>query len=87
MKSKEMIKASNIYGLLSEIKDGLQHIYGDKLRKVILYGSYARSEEANGSDVDLMALLDLPNVDFFDEWVDTLPYFRNVMAEGIDIYE
>lgn len=61
MKSKEMIKDSNIYGLLNEIKDGLQHIYGDKLRKVILYGSYARSEEANGSDVDLMALLDLPD--------------------------
>jgi uncharacterized protein len=117
MKSKEMIKDSNLHSLLSEIKDGLEQIYGDKLKSIILYGSYARAQEADGSDLDLMALLDLSdedieskneevleltvnlttrygvlvsivknNIDFFNEWVDTLPYFRNVMADGIDIY-
>ena len=117
MKSKSVIKDSNLYNLLNEIEDGLKQIYGDKLRKIILYGSYAREQEANGSDLDLMVLLDLPdkeiegtneevleltidlttrygifisivknNVNFFNEWVDTLPYFKNIISDGIDIY-
>ncbi len=117
MKSKAIIKNSNLYSLLNEIENGLKQIYGDKLRKIILYGSYAREQEANRSDLDLMVLLDLPdeeiegtneevleltvdlttrhgifisivknNVDFFNEWVETLPYFKNVISDGIDIY-
>ncbi len=26
------------------------------------------------------------NVDFFYEWFDTLPYFKNVITEGITLY-
>lgn len=26
------------------------------------------------------------NIDFFDEWVDTLPYFKNVTTEGVTLY-
>jgi len=117
MKSKEMIRDSNLYNIVNEIEVGLKEIFGDKLRKIILYGSYAREQEVNGSDLDLMALLDLTdeeieskneevleltvelstrygifisivknNEEFFNEWVDTLPYFKNVIDEGINIY-
>ncbi len=26
------------------------------------------------------------NFDFFNEWVDTLPYFKNAISDGIAIY-
>jgi len=37
----------------------LQNIYGKYLQSVILYGSYARGDFTNDSDVDIMILLNL----------------------------
>ena len=37
----------------------LKSIYGDSLKSVVLFGSYARGEEREESDVDLMLLLDM----------------------------
>ena len=37
----------------------LKPIYGDALKSVILFGSYARGEERDASDIDLMLLLDM----------------------------
>ena len=36
------------------------NIFGDKLKAVILYGSYARGDFDSESDIDIMVLLDLP---------------------------
>ena len=36
----------------------IQKIYGDHLRKVILYGSYARGDNTPESDVDIMIIID-----------------------------
>jgi predicted nucleotidyltransferase len=33
---------------------------GDKLDKVILYGSYARGDNGDDSDIDIMVLADIP---------------------------
>ena len=43
--------------LMKELKEGLIRIYGDKLKAVYLYGSYARGDYRQGSDVDAMILL------------------------------
>ena len=43
--------------LMKELKAGLVRIYGDKLKGVYLYGSYARGDYRQGSDVDVMILL------------------------------
>lgn len=43
--------------LLAELKTGLAQLYGDQLRGVYLYGSYARGEEEMGSDVDVVVVL------------------------------
>ena len=43
--------------LTKELKAGLVRIYGDRLKAVYLYGSYARGDYRQGSDVDVMILL------------------------------
>lgn len=53
--------SDTIRNLLKEYVMGLSQILGPKLKRVILYGSYARGEQdKNGeiSDIDLMILVD-----------------------------
>jgi len=42
---------------MKELKEGLVRIYGDKLKGVYLYGSYARGEARTDSDIDVMIVL------------------------------
>jgi predicted nucleotidyltransferase len=44
--------------ILAELKRGLQEIYGDRLRAVVLFGSQARGEATEDSDVDVAVVLD-----------------------------
>ena len=47
----------HIRKLMKELKDGLVRIYGDRLKAVYLYGSYARGDYRQGSNVNVMILL------------------------------
>jgi len=42
---------------MKDLKEGLVRIYGDRLKAVYLYGSYARGDYRQGSDVDVLILL------------------------------
>ena len=44
--------------LMNELKTGLQAIYRERLKGVYLYGSYARDEADEESDVDVLVVLD-----------------------------
>src|SRR5512139_2128708 len=44
--------------LLEELKEGLVRIYANRLKGVYVYGSYARGEERDDSDIDVMIVLD-----------------------------
>jgi predicted nucleotidyltransferase len=49
---------NNIKKILRELKKGLDKIYGDQLKAVYLFGSYARGEgRAPDSDIDVMIVL------------------------------
>lgn len=41
----------------------IHDIYGSHLRQIILYGSYARGDFRPDSDIDIMILLDLSDID------------------------
>ena len=41
----------------------LKKIYGSHLQKIILYGSYARGDFRQDSDIDIMILLDMSDLD------------------------
>ena len=47
----------NLDDLTKDIYNSVKQIYGDDLVKVILYGSYARGDYNNDSDIDILALV------------------------------
>jgi predicted nucleotidyltransferase len=49
--------STKIKKLLTELKEGLIRIYGERLKGLYLYGSYARGEEQTDSDIDVMIVL------------------------------
>lgn len=49
--------------LIEQYIGEIKKIYGPHLRKVILYGSYARGDFRPDSDIDLMILLDMSDLD------------------------
>ncbi len=49
--------------LMQQYVSGVCGIYGSHLRQIILYGSYARGDYDSDSDVDIMILLDLSEMD------------------------
>ena len=44
--------------LLQELKVGAQALYGNRLKGLYLFGSYARDEADEESDVDVLVVLD-----------------------------
>ncbi|WP_334196303.1 nucleotidyltransferase domain-containing protein [Muricomes intestini] len=101
-----------IYNFISMVGE----LLGDKLDKIILYGSFARGDDQENSDVDIMILVRISeqeikkienyiydiafdielntgvdispvikNVNQFEYWEDTLPFYRNVKEEGVVI--
>lgn len=54
---------ATIQSLLKRYTEELEKIYGVHLKSVILYGSYARGDYNEDSDIDIMILLDLTDLD------------------------
>ncbi|WP_293687343.1 MULTISPECIES: nucleotidyltransferase domain-containing protein [unclassified Spirosoma] len=53
--------------IVREFKTSLQTLYGDRLHDVVLYGSYARGDYDEESDIDLMVLLNDETVNTYAE--------------------
>ncbi len=62
---------SDLQSVLAHARSELERIYGDRLLKVVLYGSQARGDAHEESDVDLLVVLEGP-VDWFREIDRTL---------------
>jgi len=48
----------NLAVVTDEVSRNTRYIFGDKLRKIIMYGSYARGDYNEYSDLDIMVLAD-----------------------------
>lgn len=68
-----MCTLSELQIVLNEVKNASRQLYGDKLNKIILYGSYARGDNTEESDIDIMIVL---NCD-----ADEIRGLRGVTAE------
>ncbi len=96
------------------IADKASALFEDKLRNLILYGSFARGDFDSESDIDFMLLIDLPqeelakyrreinklssflsldynitvsiklkDYNIVSQYKDSVPFYENVLNEGI----
>lgn len=49
--------------LIEQYVEAVKKIYGSHVRQIILYGSYARGDFRSDSDVDIMILLDMSDLE------------------------
>lgn len=88
---KSMLKGVTIMpqimqDLITLYVEQIKDVYGSHLRQVILYGSYARGDYSKDSDVDIMILLDISDMEikaYFDKLTDMTFDFN--MNYDIDI--
>jgi len=66
--------------LLAELKKGLTELYGRRLKAVYLFGSYARGDYNNNSDLDVMIVLD-NYTSYWDELVYSAELVSNLSLE------
>ena len=52
--------SDKIAALLAQLRAGLERLYGDRLVKVILFGSRARGDADPDSDIDVLVVLKAP---------------------------
>ena len=102
--------------LIKEFTTQVYELLGERVKKIILYGSYARGDFNKSSDIDIMILTDLTdeeivdtrtqlwdiaydigldndvmisvivkNINDYNYWLDTLPFYMNVQKEGVVI--
>lgn len=70
----------------SDVTRIMRDLYGDRLDKIILYGSYARGDFHDESDVDYLVVLNDADVSAFTEVAKTRPALNNVFDDnGIDV--
>jgi uncharacterized protein len=71
-----MTSDSNIKHLIEDVEQKLRALFRHKLSKIILYGSYARGDYHDKSDIDVMALID-------DD--DLKKYHRRILRMNVDL--
>ena len=62
-----MLQPAEQQALIADFKAAVTGLYGDRLAKVILYGSYARGDAHEESDVDFLVVLKDENISVYRE--------------------
>ena len=71
---------------LGRLSEQICDIYGDRLDKVILYGSYARGEETSESDVDIAIVIKEGNTEkMHDELLDLVVDYELDLAVTLSV--
>jgi len=111
-----MCTKSQLSTILSTVKREAERIFGDKLVEVVLYGSYARGDNDDESDIDIMVRVNIEKENLypfnkklsmitsrlgvehdilvsihlqdnytFERFKKVVPFYNNVINEGIVI--
>lgn len=72
--------------IAQRFKTLLQAVYGERLERVVVFGSYARDEQRPDSDLDVLVVLKDEYLSAFDE-IDriTEATFELILETGVDI--
>ncbi len=73
--------AQSVKDLIESYVHSLKSIYGAHAKQIILYGSYARGDYNETSDVDIMVLVDLPEdqLEIHSDELSELGFQYNIM--------
>ncbi len=52
--------SQKLQGLLKRLKSELEQLYGPRLKRLLLFGSYARGDAEPQSDIDVLVVLKAP---------------------------
>ena len=109
-----MCSKNQLDEIIGRIVTFSREIFGEKFESVVLYGSYARGDYDEESDIDIMIMVDMSREElvkyrkimsnfcadidlqynvllasklqsrsFFEQWKNSLPFYQNVIREGI----
>ena len=53
----------SVQSIVYKFAQTMKGLFGSKLNKIIVYGSYSRGDYGKNSDVDIMILVDLPEAE------------------------
>lgn len=112
-----MCTTQELHAIVKSIVSSITDLVPSKVYKIILYGSYARGDFTEESDIDIMVILDctkeetlsypkaiirladdigleydimlsvmLRDKEYFYENQAILPFYQNIMKEGIELY-
>ena len=73
----------NIESILASFTQKVKQIYGIRLEKIILYGSYARGTQNTDSDIDIMVVL--KNIELQHEKVGIIGSLITEMKEQFNV--
>ena len=91
---KKIPKKINL--ILQQFVEGVNEILGDRVKKIILYGSYARGDVRKSSDIDIMILTDLTDDEIVEyrekiwdyaydmEWDNNFEFALSPLVKNID---
>ena len=81
-----MAVIADLNAVHSDVIRIMQDVYGDRLDKIILYGSYARGDFHDESDIDYLVVLNDTNVSAFMEVNTIAPALYKAFSDsGIDV--
>ena len=72
----------NINSILQKFINGVQEILGENLQKIILYGSYARGDYNEESDIDIMILTSLKDTELEEYKTKIWDYSYDIEEEN-----
>ena len=109
-----MCNKNQLDEIIGRVVSFSKDVFKEKFHNVILYGSYARGDYDDESDIDIMIMVDMSREElaeyrktvnkfcadldlqysvllsvklqsrpFFDNWVASLPFYQNVLKEGV----
>jgi len=67
MNALHALTPEKLIELTSDVKRALTQVYGPRLERLVLYGSYARGQANAYSDVDFLAVLREDEIQYGDE--------------------
>ena len=78
-----MLTRDDILSFLRENKEVFQRVYG--IRKIGLFGSFARKEQTEASDIDILIEMDVSTEDIFDKRLQLKDLLMKRFLKNVDI--